>query len=75
MEKNNWRIATIILGVICVVLLTIAFVTPHKTLSFDKDNFEIKEQDFKNIVNQYDVGETIKICDFDKHCINIKKIE
>lgn len=72
---NKWKNATIILGIFYFVLLSIQLVLSSQTYNFKEDNFSIKRVDLERILDHYQVGEKVKLCNFDGGCIEITKLE
>jgi len=73
-KKNYWKIASIILSVIAVVLFCYnVFYQPNYV--FDDFGFSIGQRDFNSVSNALSYGQSAKLCSMEtSKCIVVTKI-
>jgi len=70
--KNNWKTATIILGISIFILLLINFVSSASKFSIPGTSIKLSNMDLNKISSHYVIGEENLICCSENECLTIQ---
>ena len=71
---NNWKTASIILGIIALILIGQSLFIKEEMVYFG--SFKIEQTNLNNLFKDVDIGKEMHLCNLEtKECIFLKKLQ